>query len=398
LKADYPEMVESLSTENVNYEVREISVVYKHRGTIEISNSKITKVQRLAWNLLLAHAFRNLLTHETHELPVQDIAKAMRYRNITELKQQLKELRSLEIEYNITEENTWGVSGYLAAARIQGNMLYYAYDPFIREQLADPKIYAKIQLSIEHKFSSKYSIVLYEIAVSYYIAKHRQGETKWYDLSTLRRLMGCDDDKQYQEYKHFSAKVLKRAASEINATSDLHIEIEKKTIKKRTVTHIRFRITPQPNAVKMFDALTTFHQPELPVEGNTLHTRLVSEYHLSSEQATQIISNYDEDSIIKKLTYITSQGERVENLAAYTYAAITKDYAISTPKIESNADIVDASKKASSDIAFPPQGTRVKIKGEEFTISESSFAVNAKGSIPIGMLRDLLRNGQVEIL
>jgi hypothetical protein len=388
----------TVTYENNATVVRESQVVYKHRGAIEVANSKITKTQRLAWNLLLAHAFRHLLTRETHSIPIQDIAKAMRYKNITELKQQLKELRALEIEYNIAEEETWGISGYLAAARIQGNMLHYAYDPFIREQLADPKIYAKIQLSIEHKFSSKYSIILYELAASYYIAKRRQGDTKWYDLGTLRRLMGCDDDKQYQEYKHFSAKVLKKAISEINSTSDLRIQIEKKTINKRTVTHVRFHITPQPSAVKIFKTLTALEQKELPFEGSKLHTRLVSENHLSPEQATHIVSNYDEDYIIEKLTYIASQEDNVDNLAAYTYAALTKDYGTSNLKTKNNADIIDVSPEASSDTVLPPQGTIVKIYEEEYTIDEGGFAVKANGAIPIGKLKDLLKKGQVEIL
>ncbi len=378
--------------------VKENAVIYKHRGTIEIANSKITKTQRLAWNLLLAHAFRNLLSQETHEIPVQDIAKAMNYKDITELKQQLKELRALEIEYNIAEENTWGVSGYLAAARIIDNVLYYAYDPFIREQLASPEIYAKIQLSIEHKFSSKYSIVLYELAVSYYIAKKRQGETKWYDLDTLRRLMGCDDDTLYQEYKHFSARVLKKAVTEINSTSDLHIEIEKKTIKKRTVTHVRFHITPQPNAVKMFDALTSLRQPELPVEGNMLYTRLVTEYHLSPEQATYVISHYDEGYILEKLTYVASQGNNIANLAAYTYEALVKNYDTSK-----SSSIVDKTNAVDVDAQEPPTkklspGTRIKINGEEFLIDEDGSARNSSGVMPVGYLNQLLKADTVEIL
>jgi hypothetical protein len=378
--------------------VNESVVIYKHRGTIEIANSKITKTQRLAWNLLLAHAFRNLLSQETHEIPVQDIAQAMHYKDITELKQQLKGLRVLEIEYNIAEENTWGVSGYLAGARIKDNVLYYAYDPFIREQLASPEIYAKIQLSIEHRFSSKYSIILYELAVSYYISKKRQGETKWYDLDTLRRLMGCDDDMQYQEYKHFSAKVLKRAVTEINATSDLHIEIEKKTIKKRTVTHVRFHITPQPSAVKVFNALTSLQQPELPVEGNMIHTRLISEYRLSPEQATYIIANYDEDYILKKLTYIASQGESIGNLAAYTYVAITKNYDTSH-----SASIVDKNNNVTIDVPVSPKrklppGTHIKIKGQEFEIDEDGVASNNRGVVTVAQLNHLLQDDAVEIL
>jgi plasmid replication initiation protein len=74
----------------------------------------------------------------------------------------------------------------------------------------NPKIYAKIKLSLMKLFSSKYSLCLYEILVDY----HNIKQTPIIPLEDFRKLMGVGKTK-YQEFKRFSIRVIKPAISEV---------------------------------------------------------------------------------------------------------------------------------------------------------------------------------------
>jgi hypothetical protein len=366
-------------------------VVLKHRGTIEITNSSISRIQRLAWNLLLLRAFRSLLVQETHEVAVWDIAKALGYYDLEELKQQLRELQALQIEYNIAATNTWGVTGYLAEAEIKDGTLRYAYGPIFRQYLAHPDFYARIQLSVEYRFKSKYSVILYEIAASYYISKLKWGATVWYDVATLRRLFGCDKT-EYQAFLHFNAKVIKKAVKEVNLKSDLYVTVGKKRSQK-AITHIRFIITPQPNAKKMFSTVTESEQLELPMEGSILYNRLVVEFHLTPAQALEIVHKYDYPYIQEKLTYVATRMEDIENLPAFAYAAITQDYTAGKSLASDKPD-----KTVTVEMPMLAEGTLIGVEDKVFRIDESGTAYGDDGVIPPGMLRGLIKSGKATIL
>ena len=65
-------------------------------------------------------------------------------------------------------EPNWGVTSMLSSAEIMKNTLYYSFSPSLKRKLYNPRYYAKIKLSIQNKFGSKYALALYEIFVDYY--------------------------------------------------------------------------------------------------------------------------------------------------------------------------------------------------------------------------------------
>ena len=55
-----------------------------------------------------------------------------------------------------------GVSSFLAQARPKGGVCDYAYSPALAEKLADPKVFALINLDIQRRFASGHALALYE--------------------------------------------------------------------------------------------------------------------------------------------------------------------------------------------------------------------------------------------
>jgi hypothetical protein len=160
--------------------------VVKHSSAIQIANA-ITLLQRRAWNVLLANAYDDLPTEEVHSVGVKELASALGYasRNEAHLKETLKDLMSTIVEWNVVgkdREQIWGAATLLAEVEIENGVCTYAFGPRLRQRLHNPKMYARISLSIQNQFSSKHALALYELFVDYLHADRMHGETPFMAL------------------------------------------------------------------------------------------------------------------------------------------------------------------------------------------------------------------------
>ena len=199
--------------------------VIKHSAAVAIT-SRVTLLQRRAWNVLLAHAFDNLITTDRHYVGLTDLvdALALSTNNTTHLRELLKGLVSTVVEWNVLRKDgkqRWGAAALLAAVEVEGGVVEYSFAPQLRERLYRPDIYARISLSIQNKFRSKYALALYELSVDYLGVN----QTPWIPLADFRRLMGLKDD-EYPEYKEFNRRVVARAVREINKVSDVSVQVK----------------------------------------------------------------------------------------------------------------------------------------------------------------------------
>jgi hypothetical protein len=86
------------------------------------------------------------------------------------LKAALKTLATCAVEWDTLDKDgspDWGVTTLLAQARIRNGTCSYAYSPLLRERLHNPKVYARISLSLQNEFTSKHALALYELFVDY---------------------------------------------------------------------------------------------------------------------------------------------------------------------------------------------------------------------------------------
>ena len=222
-----------------------ISEVIKASPAIQIQ-SKISLLQRRAWNVLLANAYNELQTAEVHRVSVVELAAKLGYdsNDLDYLKETLEALGACQVKWNLLnkdDKEKWGFANLLASAEIENGICTYAFAPHLRWQLYNPRIYAKLNLRLQNRFKSQYALVLWEVCFDYFDTDRGQGETPFIPLETFRELMGIEAS-EYQTFKALNQFVIKPAVKEINDLTDYHVEIEQKRIGRR-IGELKFRIT-----------------------------------------------------------------------------------------------------------------------------------------------------------
>ena len=223
-----------------------INEVIKASLAIQIQ-SKISLLQRRAWNVLLANAYNELPNKEIHSISVGELAAKLGFKdkhsNQHYLKAALRALRSCEVEWNILgkDKEEWGVAGLLAEVRIADGICFYQFPHTLRLKLYNPRIYTKLNLRLQNRFTSRYALILWELCFDYFDTDRNQGETPFISLETFRELLGIESD-EYPAFSIFNRAVIKPAINEINKETDYHVEVEQKRIGRR-VAELKLRIT-----------------------------------------------------------------------------------------------------------------------------------------------------------
>ena len=227
----------------------------KHSATIQIRNS-ISLLQRKTWNALLWNAYHELTTKDIHSMPVPEIARLAGYDSKDEkyLKEATKAMMNCIVEWDVLDKDgweEWGAAVLLASVQIKRGICSYGFAPHLRHKLYNPEMFARLDLDMQKRFKSKYSLALWELCTDYLGAKRNYGETPWIELIKFRRLMGIEDD-QYSLYKLFSQRVLAPALDEINDVSDFRVTVEYQH-RGRKITALKFKMRrvamlPEPDS------------------------------------------------------------------------------------------------------------------------------------------------------
>ena len=222
-----------------------INEVIKASPAIQIQ-SKISLLQRRAWNVLLANAYSELQTSEIHRVSVVELAAKLGYNSndLDYLKETLEALGACQVKWNLLNKDKkekWGFANLLASAEIENGICSYEFPKPLRLKLHNPRVYAKLNLRLQNRFRSRYALVLWEICFDYFDTDRDQGETPFIPLETFRELMGIEAD-EYQTFKALNQFVIKSAIKEINDLTDYHVEVEQKRIGRR-IGELKFRIT-----------------------------------------------------------------------------------------------------------------------------------------------------------
>ena len=325
--------------------------VKKHVGAVH-SKAPLSLLQRKVANVLLLNAFEELDDDgvERHEIALRDLARICGFdsNNWEYLQDALRALTDVRIEWNVLDEKgkkRWGRSAYLAEVEMveRSGTASYVYPPTLRRQLANPAVYARINLAIQARFGSGYALALYENCVRF----RKVGTTGFQSLDTWRGLLGVEDG-QYPEYKYLNKQVLKRATDEVNRFSDIRVEMETKK-EGRSVAALRFTVAeagadavrasgavgpairealgavPDPRALAPEPAQVIADHPLAD-----LQRRLLT-FGLTEAQAIDLSTEFDPARVALNLDHVEAEiakGE-VKNVAAFTVAAVRNDYAAS---------------------------------------------------------------------
>lgn len=298
--------------------------VVKSSAAIHSSNS-ISLLERKVWNCLLANAYDKLINSEVHKISIKELADLLNYssNNYDYLKETLERLISTVVSWNILskQKEEWSATSLLASATIKDRTIYYSYSPFLREKLYNPTMYARINFSLQNKFSSKYALALYELCADYYDAKRLQGETPYIPLDKFRELMGVNRN-EYVEFKRLSKRVIYDPIEEITSLSDFtiqplfkregrKIEALKFIIKTKEIikSHNITKILPAPLLQKN-DVTIELFQPNSLDNSELLDSRF---YMLDEEERKEIERKAIESMPIFSQNYLKSNNSKDMN-------------------------------------------------------------------------------------
>ena len=243
--------------------MRQRRELIKHSSAIQITN-RINLLERRTWNVLMSRAYDDLPNEEEHTIRLGELMRALSLssKNYGRLKEILETLATTAVKWNVLgkdNQEEWGVTTLLAQAKIKRGLCTYAYSPEMRRRLHNPRIYAKINLSMQNRFTSKHALALYEMFVDYFNVRRKYGETPFIPVDKFRQLMGFEDG-EYKEFKLLNKWVIKEPVEEINTKSDLLIEIEYRR-EGRRVEAVKFHIRPNPKrASKVIEHLAPAEQ------------------------------------------------------------------------------------------------------------------------------------------
>ena len=290
--------------------------VKKHVGAVHVAG-KLTLLQRKLANVLLLNAYDGLTTRRTHSIDARTLSLMVGYNSndVATLKAALRGLVETLVEWDMLDPQgaaEWGVSSLLAQARLRGGVCEYAYSPALAEKLADPKVFALINLDIQRRFASGHALALYENCYRFV----RTRSTGWWPLETFRRLMGVDGSSYYETFKHLNAKIIKPAVEEVNRTSNITLTPELART-GRAVTDIRFAIAENRQAA-------AFDLGDPSLRAGRVYARLVGQ-GVGDRLARQWIAEHGEAEVERKLDYVAGQQD-VRSPAAYLSAAMAQGW------------------------------------------------------------------------
>lgn len=289
--------------------------VVKSSAAIHSSNS-ISLLERKVWNCLLSNAYEKLVNVEVHKISIRELADLLNYssNNYDYLKETLERLISTVVSWNILnkQKEEWSATSLLASAAIKDATIYYSYSPFLREKLYNPTMYARINFSLQNKFSSKYALALYELCVDYFDVKRSQGETPYISLEKFRELMGVDKS-EYTEFKRLSKRVIYDPIEEIISLSDFTIEPQFRR-NGRKIDALKF-------IIKIKDSERS------PQISKILPAPLLQKRDIQSESILENIpDDYSEELDSRYFMMNEEEREQIENKAMESMPAFTKTY------------------------------------------------------------------------
>lgn len=198
--------------------------------------------------------------------------------------------------------------------------LWFMLPPELKRQLLDPDQYTRLPIAIMATLKTVPGLALYEICRRYVTnpggITHRDAWQNWW-----RILVGATPDADPPEYKYAKRDVFKRGVEEINALTDIEVElIEFKTGK--FVRDIQFSVHLKQQA--------RLDMGPPPIDAGVLSR--IAAFGLSISDAERLTARYAESDLLATITLVEDRIAHptltpIESPAAYFRKALRDKYA-----------------------------------------------------------------------
>ena len=300
----------------------------------------ITHLQRRVWNVLLANAYDELPNKDIHRVSVAELAEKLGFNsgNQDYLKETLEALVDFTVEWNVLgkdKKQVWGVASLLASAEIENGICTYGFAPHLRLKLYNPRIYTKLNLRLQNRFTSRYALILWEVCFDYFDTARDQGETPFIPLEKFRELMGMAPD-EYPAFKALNQWVIKPAIKEINELTNFFVEVEQKR-ESRNIAFLKFRISRLKQLTSPGAPEESLYPDieELPAIANTLvqtgvarrEAVKIANQEWDTVDAEVVMEDYrDFAAYVDEKIGLAQQATHVQNVGGFILQAIRENY------------------------------------------------------------------------
>ncbi len=351
-------------------------VLQKPSGTIAI-RVDLDTIQRKFYNTLLFVAKQELKKNKDKKrfsvflVEIKEFLNKNKKddidRNNKYYVEKLKEIKFKNAEYNILDKDGWEIEGWVSLVsdlqvkkkRKKDEQVEITFElpERIKDALLDPKgIYANINLVVIRGLSSKYAIILYELAKDY-----EKVEIPEMTMEEFRKIFGIEG--MYKgRVDNLKKRVLEPAVNELNENENIDFLVSYELRKTgKYYTHIKFHVTPKPAKLKLDqekDKMITQEIQENP-DLSSLLALVPEEYKAKKNLVNIVLGGLEE----KGKEYIQAQIEYTnknakKNYVAFLKSAIDGDYA--------GAEIIEGAViEEKDDWKKKYLGKKIKLKGEE---------------------------------
>lgn len=300
---------------------------------LRVTEGKLTLLTRKVFNVMMYHA-QELKVPGTNApidtptakkyfwIPLSELAKDASYdsKDTEFLKQQLEELQNIKLL--MENERQWTSERLVSSVTLvnptgfkkHGGQVWfgYAFPPEVHELVMAPGTYTRLNIFYQGLLRSGTALALYEICRRYATnpskRTHIESYEHWYGALTGNAV----SKEEPPPYKYFKRDVIKPAVAQINALTDIEVElIEHKNGRK--IDRLQFRVEPA-------------HQPQLefpspPIIDLALIGRIMK-FGFSQEDATDFIAQHADETIQAAIAFVENRltqknSPKLDSPAAY---------------------------------------------------------------------------------
>ena len=265
-------------------------------------------------------------------VPLQEVIKDTAYNSndYETLKQHADELQNIKVD--ISESKMYTNERLLGGLKIFNSRglknkggevwLGFTFPPEVMQLVLKPSFYTRMSLMYQVQLRTASSLSLYEVCRRYATSpSHVTNREKWEVWFYV--ITGTPTSSTIlPEYKYFKRDHLMKSVAEINAITDIEIELLEFR-EGRRVAEIQFRVFEKAQA--------TLELPSSPIVNTALLQRIIA-FGISKEDATVICTSYDERAVLEHVAWMETRlkspnAKPVESPAAYFKEAIAKGWA-----------------------------------------------------------------------
>lgn len=286
---------------------------------IQISTS-VSLTGRKMWNVLIINALETLgeLKHTI------DSATLLKYigwdqeqsrHRASAIESHIEELVGASVAWNIIDgrRSEFAATTLVAGARydrVTGEITYQ-FAEVLKDLIRNPVVYGMIDLGLQAKFSSRYSLPLYEQAARYY-NPDEEVVSPQIPIDAFTSLLGKPEDTELKAFK----RNLDLPMTEINSSAPFEVGVEfQRGSTGRGFAFVQLKVKPKPIETSM-------------LYDEALLSRL-KEIGVVDMKARLTLADYPAEHLVKHLDALEeliAAGANIQNPAGYFLGAIKSDY------------------------------------------------------------------------